>query len=149
MTENWREHPDISGVLVSDAGGVRRADGRLVRVHLNDKGYERVNVGNRSQSVHVLVLETFVGPRLPDHEADHINGKHADNQLANLRWLPRYENRSKFGPANHATKLTADDVRDIRAEAAAGAGTTGLARRYRIDPKNVRLIVRRETWKHV
>jgi hypothetical protein len=46
-------------------------------------------------------------------------------------------------------KLTIETVRKIREEAASGASNRELADRYGSDISNVRLIVRRKTWRHV
>jgi len=146
--ERWAAHPTIDQIEVSTNGRVLRG-GKPVNLFKNDKGYFRVNVGGRSQSVHVLVLETYRGPRPAGFECDHINSVRDDNRASNLRWLPRYENRSKFGPDNHATKLTEAQVREIREDLRDGRSTVLLAREHGVSPKNIRLIRDGEIWKHV
>lgn len=44
------------------------------------------NHGRRDVSIHVLVLETFIGPRPKGMQGCHNNGNHKDNRLSNLRW---------------------------------------------------------------
>lgn len=64
--------------------------GRILSTRVGLDGRERVSlsVNNHSYShlVHVLVLETFVGPRPAGMEACHNNGICTDNRLSNLRW---------------------------------------------------------------
>ena len=49
-----------------------------------------VNFGNRL--CHHLIWETFVGPRTPGMEIDHINGNKLDWSLDNLRQITPMEN---------------------------------------------------------
>lgn len=54
---------------------------------------------------------------------------------------------AKFqGENNGRSKLTANDVREIRAEFAAGASKKGIARKWGVSDTNIISIIRRETW---
>ena len=72
--------------------------------------------------MHRLVLDAFIGPCPPGHEASHLNGDPSDNRLANLTWESRPENNRRkhehgtapVGEANPAAKFTAEQVRAIR-----------------------------------
>ncbi len=55
------------------------SDGRLI-VCLTRNGQ------HRTRYVHQLILEAFVGPRPPEMQGCHNNGRNTDNRLANLRW---------------------------------------------------------------
>jgi hypothetical protein len=73
-------------------------------------------------SVHLLVLEAFVGPRPPGLEGCHANDIKADNRLVNLRWDTRKSNtrdkvrndRIARGERNAWAKLTEAKIREIR-----------------------------------
>lgn len=92
------------------------------------KGHVRVCLGRgdgtrRLVFIHHLILEAFGIVRPSDrHEVRHLNGKHADNRLANLRWGTRRENAADskrhgtfpIGEKNGSSKLTEIDVRAIR-----------------------------------
>ena len=53
--------------------------------------------------VHVLVLETFVGPRPTGHQAAHENGVKTDCRLENLSWKTTSENiRDQVRHGTHA-----------------------------------------------
>lgn len=126
-------------------GGYRQA-------HLCVGGQRRV------VKVHRLVLLVFAGPPpSPAHEAAHENGDCEDNRLENLSWKTPKENDSdkdrhgtrQVGERNGYAKLTAAQVRQIRATVAAGATHQATAERYGIGRKTVADIVRRLTWKHV
>ena len=102
-SERWLPVRGYEGLYeVSDAGRVRSLDrivsrnggqalsqGRILRA-TNSGGYGliRLNVNKveRPVKVHVLVLESFVGPRPAGMCACHINGNSQDNRLENLRW---------------------------------------------------------------
>jgi hypothetical protein len=73
--------------------------------------YPRVFIrrnGKRKQfKVHLMVLETFVGPRpSPDHVGGHLNDIPWDNHLSNLEWITRKENsRQAVENMNSKSKL--------------------------------------------
>lgn len=96
---------------VSDQGRVRSRDflvfrtvgtylkrGQLMRQTPRREGHLHVGLSylepyrSVSARVHILVLETFVGPRSPGQECRHLNGDPADNRLANLAWGTSTEN---------------------------------------------------------
>jgi hypothetical protein len=53
------------------------------------------------------------------------------------------------GEANKASKLTEDDVREIRRLHGEGATCTALAAQFDVSKVNISLIVRRKAWTHV
>lgn len=109
--EAWRDIPGYEGrYQASDLGRVRSVDrrvrlvvhgvettrlarGQMLRPGPTQSGHLTVALGKgNSQSVHALVLLTFVGPAPEDHEALHLNHTPADNRLTNLKWGTRGEN---------------------------------------------------------
>ncbi len=170
MTEEWRSIPSWP-YEVSDLGRVRSLGGRkgsspgriLKPQEAQSKGganYERVwlkaHPRNRFVLVHILVLETFVGPRpTPGHECNHKNGIKRDNRASNLEWATRSENiRHAFAsglnrPSYGNRRLTPEQVVQIRSRHAAGETTVALAKSFGVHNSNVGLIVRRRTWQHV
>jgi len=58
--------------------------------------------------LHVLVLEAFVGPRPPGHDACHANDDPTDNRLVNLRWDVRAANRKDA--ARNRSRLTTQRI---------------------------------------
>ncbi len=103
MTE-WRQHPYIDHIEVSDDGRVRSTDrfvkcknngmrlaaGRELSQHICSGGYPTVMSRRR---VHVLVCETFHGLNVdPKLEVRHLNGIKTDNRSSNLAWGTRREN---------------------------------------------------------
>lgn len=125
-TERWLPIRGVEEFYeVSDLGRVRslprvdalgrRRGGRVLRGGTDIiGGYQQVSLTppavdgeaqpQVSYRVHVLVLETFVGPRPAGMEACHNNGDPRDNRLSNLRWDSRAANREDA--IRHRTSLT-------------------------------------------
>lgn len=61
----------------------------------------------------------------------------------------RHPERLARGEKHGASKLTDDRVRSIRARHANGETVSALAKDFGVSARNVRLVVQRETWRHV
>jgi hypothetical protein len=93
----------------------------------HSRGYGQLWIDGKHQYVHRLVCAVRHGPPpTPLHEAAHECGKGTSgcvNQM-HLRWATKAENAADivahgtayrmFGPSNHLSKLTEEDVRQIR-----------------------------------
>lgn len=164
----FREIAGFDGYVVGDDGSVwsrrslngqgygpwHRLQGEV------SKGYLRVTlrdgrVGVRRQ-VHRLVLSAFECEQ-PELEARHLNGNRLDNRLGNLAWGTAFDNavdrerhgNTLRGERHGRARITADEVREIRALAAAGANKTLLAQRFGLGRTSVGHIVQRRNWRHV
>lgn len=128
----------------------------------NHKGYLRVRISTQGKQqlifVHKLVALAFVGERpSPKHQVCHVNGDRTDNRAVNLRWGTAKENsedrdrhgKTARGTANGRSKLTPDQVSEIKAQLAVGATNKGLARLYGVAPSTIKQIRRGETWTSV
>lgn len=111
VIEQWRPIPRFEGSYeASSHGRIRSTDrivssghrrkGKILSPKLNRWGYSEVNLSKAnkqfSRSVHRLVLEAFVGPCPPEHEACHFNDERLDNRLENLRWGTSSENSHDY-----------------------------------------------------
>lgn len=109
---------------------------------------------NRRASVHVLVLEAFVGPRPARMHGCHLDGDRRNNRLENLRWASARENNAhKFahgttqrGERAGTAKLTARDVAAIRRLLRAGHSAQRIARRYGVHRNSILNIKIGKTW---
>lgn len=79
--------------------------------------------GKKTQKlVHRLVLEAFVGPCPDGMECRHLDGNPTNNKLENLCWGTHEENwqdqlahgKVPFGERHHNSKLTAEQVEEIK-----------------------------------
>lgn len=97
------------------------------------------------RTIHTLVYETFVGPRAPGMEVNHLDGNKAHNALTNLQGCTGKENKehasrtglSAFGPRNGSTRLTEDQVTAIRAAVAAGLSQRKVAAMFGVSQSHV------------
>lgn len=185
MTEQWKEVPGFPGYDVSDMGRVRswRRNGpaktlsvtpRILGEEIDRDGYRRVRLSRGGiachRLVHRLVLEAFVGPCPPDHEARHMpNNDPADCRLANLSWAPHLTNiRDKYthgtmpmGERHHSrtkpwctrrgsactqSRLTERQAREILRSTETQAA---LAARMGVSVSTVGKVRTGKNWKHV
>lgn len=133
---------------------------------LGPAGYGALTVRGRPQLAHRVAYVVHRGP-IPDglwvlHRCDtpacvnpaHLFlGTHTDNvrdMVAKGRVSRHGANPLKIrGELNCNAKLTADDVRAIRAAHAGGASQRGLARDYGVTHQLIGFVVRGEIWRHV
>lgn len=124
-------------------------------------GYMAVSIvpdGQRkpvNRLVHVLVANAFLPPRpSPKHQVAHCNGRRFENWAGNLRWATAAENqadRNEHGTSNRGSrhgmsKLTEDDVADIRRRILSGQGVTAIARAYGVGHPTISNIKTGKTW---
>lgn len=153
-----RPWPHDPRYLVGADGSIIGPSGRVLRPFIDRHGYRRFNRyadrRHSQHSVHVAVCEAFHGARPAGMWAAHSNGDRLDNRAGNLRWATGVENEADkiahdtraWGERHGMRKLTADDVRAIRAS---GAGSYVLARRYPVSPSMIRRIRAGKNWTHV
>lgn len=145
------------GRLRSDFGG----EWRPLRSHVKERdGYAYVHIKRRDgrrvlMLVHRLVLFGFVGAPPAKCEACHWNGVRTDNRIENLRWATRAENSADsirhgtrpFGNGHVSSKLTAEDVREIRLRRDRGERAKLLAEEFRISLPTIYAVCNRTSWK--
>lgn len=123
----------------------------------NERGYGKILAGRRLEYAHRVSVR-LDGREVPDnahvcHHCDNppcVNPAHLfvgtsrDNHDDMVR-----KGRSTRGERNPRSKLTADQVREIRARAAAGEVQRVIGADYGIEQSHVSLIVRRGVWQHL
>jgi len=119
---------------------------RYLYIHLWLRGKRRTRL------VHQLVLEAFFGPKpSPDAETRHLDGDPTNNAIDNLAWGTHEENTADTRRLGRfRSKLTANQVREIRARyAAGGILQSELAAQYGTTRMNVSSIVCGQSWRHL
>lgn len=170
MNERWKPVKGYEGLYeVSDHGRVRslnfhRKTGRVKVLAINRcRKYPYVCLwpNKKTCSVHVLVLEAFVGQRPAGLVCDHIDGRKSNNRLDNLRWTtqrvnvtrgcsPALSSTRSRGERNVNAKVTDSDVAAIRVKyAEGGTSQRRLAEEFGISQPSVNAIVKHVTWRHV
>ena len=156
MMEEWRPVVGGAGYEVSSLGRVRKViTGQLMTSRPNSKGYLRARAGARERTVHTLVLEAFAGPRPEGHQAAHLDGNRTHNVRDNLAWVTASENEAHkvlhgtkaAGERQGNSKITWEQVREIRTLAAIGLSYRLIGNRFGIGKRTVADIVVGISWK--
>src|SRR5688572_11874594 len=131
--EEWRPHPSLPNIEVSSAGMVRGPRGIKARSG-GSRGRLKVAIWidgrTTTRDVHVLVCETFHGPRPANHEAAHINGQQLDNRAENVEWR-----LAKNTSGN--SQLTWEDVDAIRRMRKGGAKQKEIANKFGVTQSHI------------
>jgi hypothetical protein len=82
---------------VSNQGNFRVVDyskePRILKQHLNSKGYFRGCIANKKVLIHHLVANAFMGERPEGLVIDHIDRNPKNNHISNLRYVTHKENQ--------------------------------------------------------
>lgn len=112
--------------------------------------------GKFQKKVHELVLTAFDQPRPKKAVCCHYDGNPANNNIDNLRWgapLDNTEDRRRHGTYRgemvHTSKLTEEQVKNIRQLHSSGMSQCELGRMYNVSQPNIGAIVNRQTWIHI
>lgn len=154
-------HPDL--FLVSLYGEVKsKRTGRILKQTKKENGYLQINTRKEGKQikplVHTLIALTFV-PN-PDNKAEvnHLDGDKSNNSADNLEWCTREENMQHAskegllnckGSNNNNSKLSEQDVINIRRLYAEGNIMKDIAKAYNISKPHVSDIVNHKKWKHI
>lgn len=180
MKEIWGDVPGWDGYYqASNLGRVRSLDRYITyrngRTHLhegtvltpasNGTGYHFIYLQKRQRIVkfyvHRLAMLVFVGECPDGKEVNHKNGDKADNQLSNLEYVTKGQNRKHAydvlgakrpgpGERNNRAKLTGEQVLKIREMYATGKYTqVELGKKFGIGGRAICAIVNRENWSHI
>lgn len=173
--ENWKWIKDYEGRYeVSNVGRVRsyiipdskgelsRRPQIILKQGVHNKGYLLVGLfngmgGRCTARVHRLVLQEFIGQCPRNMQAAHLDGDPGNNKLDNLQWVTPKENqhhRNDHGTSNRGerqwnSKLTANNVQDIRARLDRGELQQGIADKYHVCHSVISSIFRNKSWKHL
>ncbi len=157
--EVWRSLPRDPRYQVSNLGRVRtfaRAKGEKYLKPCTPPScrYALVSIRGKAVGVHVLVAETFLGPRPEGMCVRHLDDDGLNNRLENIAYGTPKDNASDRerngryarGSAVVTAKLTEDLVAQIKC---AEGSSRKIAAQYGVGRETVRLIRNGHTWRHV
>lgn len=167
MTVIWKPVPGYPGYEASSDGEVRRTTFGLngwhphkIKGHIGSDGYLITTLCiDRCRlpvAIHRLVCLAFHGePPSPVHQTAHGDGSRANNRPENLRWATAKENaedreahgRNLVGEENPISKLTVDQIWQIRESYWRGEPQRDIARRFNVHQGQVHRIIARKAWK--
>jgi hypothetical protein len=151
---------EIRSIGFTDSSG-RYNPPRQRKLAPNTQGYLHVGLRRdgtvKHRPVHLLVLETHVGPRPEGMQACHGPLGRLVNTVSNLRWdtvAANHEDKRKAGTTARGTvhglsKLTEADVVTIRRRLAAGDTKTSIGKDYCVSRVSIANIQKGKTWVHV
>lgn len=162
--ERWKVIAGHDRYEVSDDGRVRNIrTQRTLKARPDLDGYLTVNLvlngdQKKTRKIHRLVAMSFCGdPPSPAHQVAHTDGVKTNNHFSNLRWATVAENnrdKQRHGTQGRGvelpwTRLSEQQVREIRHCAERGLSQRAIANIYGISKGNVQFIVHRKIWTHV
>jgi hypothetical protein len=125
----------------------------------NVKGYGSVKVAGKSLLAHRLSYLLYVGRLTPGHSVchrcdnppcvrpDHLFAGTAKDNVEDM--IRKGRNEAIRGERVHSARLTADQVLEIRREAARGVPRRELGLRFGVSHGTISEIVTRRKWKHI
>lgn len=164
MKQDWRKIPSYPKYEANSDGWIRNTwTKQALQQFENVDGYLMVALWQNSRAlhrrVHRLVAEAFIGPNpFEGAEVNHIDGNKKNNRASNLEYTTKQENIDhavreglvKRGEEASSSKLTADDVREMRAlHNEAQISIRDLSLMFEISPEAVVKIIKGRTWRHV
>jgi hypothetical protein len=139
----------------------RRVNEKLLSPQTDEYGYIRVRLvrdGKRIRIfVHTLLLTAFVGPRPKGKQCRHLDGVKTHNRLGNLCWGDEYdqcEDKRRHGThicgeRSPNSKLTPDQVVEIRKRKRDGENGVDLAKKFGVSNQLIYAVVNRVAWRHL
>ena len=156
MTETWK---DINAnYRVSDLGRVyNKKQNRYNNVTIRKDGYCKTTINYKTTYLHRLIATAFIPNPENKPQVAHLNGDTTDNRACNLEWATAKENCDmkkqhgtyQIGSKNGYSKLTEEDILQIREDLSNNVNRKDITRRYGITNTTISDIKKGKTWKHV
>lgn len=147
----WRAVPGWACEATS-TGELKGPSGQVLKPYVDTvSGHMHVLIRGRKLRVHHAVLFAFGFPRPQGQECRHLDGDPSNNDISNLRWGTRLENRhdvarhgrERRGEAKPNHRLTLEQVKAIRADA---RSARSIGAEYGVSHTAVLRIRRGERW---
>lgn len=136
---------------------------RVLKTGNSKGGYKTVTLSKDGKTttlkLHRLVAEYFIPNPENKKTVNHKDGDKSNNAKSNLEWSTQSENHthayqtglrvSTKGENHGRSKLTKDDVFEIRRLLSEGVKQTEIADKFKVRPMVISRIHRRETWNHI
>lgn len=145
----------LPGYQVSSHGRVLNPQGEEMTLHDDGRGYKSTHMGY----VHELVARTFL-PNPHGHRiVHHLDHNKSNNHASNLQWCTQSYNslmncrrgglKRHHGASNKNSKLTDEQVLEIRSMHKDGITSRKISQFLGIPGTTVHMIVNNQTWKNL
>jgi len=126
-------------------------------------GYLKISLSNlgvvNQMYIHRIVAKAFISNPKNMPEVNHKNGIKNDNRVENLEWVNRKDNAihsyknnlqvSQKGSMHGKSKLTEEDVLNIRIRYKKGETLTELSKFFKVAISTLSQIINKKLWKHI
>ena len=160
--KKWKNYNSF--IEISDQGDVC-SHGKLLTGETTKNGYVRVHPVIDGKQKHLLVHRIVAEVFIPNPNnlpiVNHIDGNKQNNAVTNLEWCTYSQNidhaykhnlrKLPTGEHNSQHKLSESDVAEIRRSYVKGKhcefNSSGLAKKYGVDPSTILSVLKGKTWK--
>lgn len=135
---------------------------KVMKPYIGASGYRRVNLSKNGKAqkylIHRLIAKVFI----PNPESlpcvNHKDGDKSNNTVSNLEWCTYSENQkhaystgliSAKGSKNGGSKLTEDDIPEIRLLLEEGLTYSNIGEIYNVKKETIRAVYSGANWRHV
>lgn len=161
-----KEIPGFSDYCITKDGKIwSRINNKWLKPSINGRGYLLIQLFKNKKAynkhIHRLLLEAYVGKCPKNMECRHLDGNKLNNNLSNLKWGTRSENRQdavrhgtanvcKIGENHPAAKLSEQNAMTIYWYYKTGMYTQKeLASKFNTTRETVSAILNKRNWKHI
>jgi len=136
--------------------------GSIMNCSLNISGYPNVSLHKERKRqvarVHRLVAEAFLDNPNNYETVNHIDSVKTNNRIDNLEWCTASDNRlharnifndTTYGEECNLSKLTEDQVREIRANGRMDMTNEQIGKLYNVSHETIRCVLNGKSWKHI
>jgi len=168
----WKDIEDYEGIYRINSTGVVESVNRITphghhRIGKpmeieNCRGYLRVNLTKNGKqnhlTIHRLVAKAFIPNPYNKPTVNHIDGNPLNNNVTNLEWATIKEQnlhaemlglKGYKGSKNPNSKLTDEDVKQIRILLSEKKTLKYIAKQFRVSLGLIGLIKQNRIWKHI
>lgn len=140
---------------ISNTGRLRKTfkNGKIIYLKPLKNGisnkYVWAKIDGKKHYIHKLVMEAFKGKRPDGYEIDHIDRNPLNNDLSNLRYVTKWENKLR-GEEHARAILNENKVNFIRLFMGfEGINRRMMAQMFGVSRNTIADVITRRTWRHI